>query len=138
VESLVIADPYLLASATGRERVAEFVASLWTLTEGSITKVTLRWQRGKPNDQGKGLAPQFEAEARTQFRKYLKSRKVPDTLEIGFIPVPLQPNADFHDRRVMASVRVGTELRKMRWDVSAGINNLLDPNKECTVTFVSK
>jgi hypothetical protein len=59
VESLLIADPYLLKDPKGRERVADFVASLWQLTGGSIKKVTLRWQRGRPNDQGKGLAQQF-------------------------------------------------------------------------------
>ena len=43
---------------------------------------------------------------------------------------------DFHDRRVLVIYKRDGQEHRLRWDISAGVNNLVDPAKECVVYYI--
>ena len=45
---------------------------------------------------------------------------------------------DFHQRQGIVICKQGIRERRLRWDISAGIDNLLNPAKECVVYYIDR
>jgi|GEM_PF-4462332 len=139
IETLTIADPYLLSGRSAQKSAAAFVHALVSLGGGAFKRIQLRWKQGGAGPKGTGLQPNDEKAARDNFCDALKrSKSGVATDAIEFKAVKLFPNQDFHDRRVTATYMDGTVKKSLRWDVSSGINNLLDSAKESVVYQIKR
>ena len=118
--TITIRDPYLLRREHNQESAAELLEYLHSLC-GRMQSVRLLWKRdGNPSD------------AIGRFKMKLKSRKL-DSLRIKHPPLRKSEGGHFHDRRVIAEVTQGGERKQLRWDLSSGVDNLMDRSKEASV-----
>ena len=129
IERMVIIDPYLLADPGARRRLAEFVKMVQTLA-GNLSNLRLEWN---PDN----LRNEDPARARDDVKAQLKAVGVKG-VELSFYPKPPGRFGDFHDRRVEAFLRENGSSEQVRYDISAGIRNLMDPNKECVVYCIER
>jgi hypothetical protein len=83
----------------------------------------------------------------TQDRPCVRAALTPDgaTLIVSgmtgdpeFRPREVRGLQDFHDRRVIIVFIEDGRDRRLRWDISAGIDNLLNPAKECVVYYIDR
>ena len=119
---LDIEDPYCSISANTRQSLTSFVQSV--VSSGVlIDRLTIAWNPTKSTSES------TSAQERA-LKIALRSGGI--SAELEFWP-RTDRRRDFHDRVVSAkTVDEGEEL-KMRWDISAGINNLMSISKECNV-----
>ena len=78
-----------------------------------------------------GLPQQQEATARERFKAEAKRLGAKITTgDPEFRPKEVRGLQDFHDRRVIVIYKEVGQERRLRWDISAGIDNLVNPAKE--------
>lgn len=139
IEYLEINDPFLLAQDANRTRAAEFVKTLQTLSGAPIGSLRLVWKRQSPGAASNGLPIHQESAARDRFKSEAKRLGVKLTAgDPEFRPKEVRGLQDFHDRRVIVIYKHDGQERRLRWDISAGIDNLLNPAKECVVYYIER
>jgi ATP-dependent helicase YprA (DUF1998 family) len=120
--ALEIEDPWCGVRPQNRRRLASFVAAV-SAAGVDVARLTIVWNP----DHGEPDTPQSQASA---LRAELRSAGIAMGPEFSFRS---GRDRHFHDRVVTArSVDEGATI-KLRWDVTAGIDNLMSPSKECSV-----
>jgi ATP-dependent helicase YprA (DUF1998 family) len=132
---LQIDDPYLASGERNREAVAAFLKELQRL--GVVIRgLTLSWKPARP---ASNLS--YASERPEEQQRDLISR----LRAIGLTPsvIQLKPRnsriGHFHDRVVTAAIDgdANSARTTFRWDVSSGIDNLMERNRQCNVFFTS-
>ena len=137
IDFLEITDPFLMQTDGSRNRMVEFIKTLQKLSGSPIDTLRLIWRRQGANTSDNGLPQQQEGVAREKFLAEAKRLGVKfDSGKVEFRPKVVRGLLDFHDRRVKAVCNRDGQVRTLRWEISAGINNLLDPAKECVVFYI--
>ena len=127
---ITIRDPYLLSGTHNRETTAGFVKFLNSLCDG-IKQVTLVWRLEGFGYSG-GNGGQNSGDSIQEFKSALRRNGLNPDL-IRYSPLRKGERGHFHDRRVTALVyRNGSEER-YRWDLTSGVDNLMDKTREATV-----
>lgn len=134
---LEVSDPHLLSSDASRTNTAKFIYTLQKLSGLPIGKLRLVWKR---KDDTKhfydgGLARLEESSAIEKFKAEAKRLGIKYDLA-EFKPKVVSSLQDFHDRRVLVIYKRDGQEHRLRWDISAGVNNLVDPAKECVVYYI--
>lgn len=138
MEHIELRDPYLLRTADGRRRTAEFIALLATISGQAPKSIGLVWRRGGPGEGHKYLPQNEEVAARKEFDLYLSKAGVKaSTIRIDNKPLLKTSAPDFHDRRLRVFLEGPAGKMMWRWDVSSGFGNLMDAGKECVVYEIS-
>jgi hypothetical protein len=126
---LQIEDPYLASGDKNRSTLMEFLTKLQELG-ATITHLTLAWRPTRPNGNGSHLDERPEDQQRDLANRLRK---------IGLIGeiVQMKPRTSrlghFHDRVVTAIVDGDAQLTRFRWDVTSGIDNLMQRDRQCSV-----
>ena len=128
--SVAIRDPYLLSREHNLESAADLLAFLNSLC-GGILRASLIW-KWDPSLRS-GLS---SSDAVRQFKTRLTIRNL-DPDRIRYVPKRKGEGGHFHDRRVIAYVTRSGERKQFRWDLTSGVDNLMDPSKEASV-FLSE
>jgi len=136
VTRIEIVDPYLFARESSQIKAAEFLKILLDFAGPDLRSIRLSWLREDPYKLKKGLPLHLEPAARETFRRHFRKLGGVEPSRMEFKPIVKGRTDDFHDRRVRAFCQVDGETRVYRWDISSGVDNLLDPAKECTVVFI--
>lgn len=125
-----IYDPYLLSQPHSRESAAAFVKILNSLCD-RITKVTLVW---RPDDRayGGGNVGHHTSDSISEFRSNLRGSEI-DPNVVRYNPRRRGEGGHFHDRRIIASVYRNGSEEHYRWDLTSGVDNLMDETREATV-----
>lgn len=128
---LEIRDPYLLA---GERNKTLFVAFLRKLadTDARPSSVKLMWREDNPHYARAGQPVESTGDQRVALLKLLKGAGLKG-IDIVFRPQKHRAGFHFHDRRIMASLKRDGQVIKYRWDLSSGVDNLMDSTKECVV-----
>lgn len=120
VTKLVIRDPFLLVQEHNLESAAELLRRFNSLSS-SIRDTQLIWKRDRD-----------ASEAIRRFRAKLRSKGL-KSLPIRYAGRRRGEGGHFHDRRVIADItRKGTR-QTFRWDLTSGVDNLMDPSREASV-----
>jgi hypothetical protein len=130
IDSMRIDDPYLLLSTQKCRSAARFVADLQQMSGQAIAYLEIKWDAKRLKAEN-GLT---RSSMENEFR-----RLIPNTVleqpQGPVITVHRQEEGDFHDRRITIKVRSNDgEQRTIVWDVSSGVDNLLNPKKECKIS----
>ena len=127
---ITIRDPYLLSGAHNRESTAGFVKFLNSLCDG-IKGVTLVWRLESPTYLG-GSEGHNSGDSIPQFKSVLQRHGLNPDL-IRYSPQHRGERGHFHDRRVTAVVHRNGSEERYRWDLTSGVDNLMDKTREATV-----
>lgn len=120
--ALEIEDPWCGVRPQNRRRLASFVAAV-SASGVDIARLTVVWNP----DHGEPDTPQSQSSA---LRAELRSAGIGVTPEFNYRS---GRDRHFHDRVVtVRTVDDGARIN-LRWDVTAGIDNLMSPSKECSV-----
>jgi hypothetical protein len=125
---LDIEDPYLATSDRNRGALVDFLQRLQQLNV-RIASLTLSWRPARPN-------PGY-----TDERPEDQQRNLSDRLKkagFGHGIVHLKPRTSrlthFHDRTITATIVTnGAPATSFRWDITSGIDNLMERDKQCSV-----
>ncbi len=121
--AITIRDPYLLSREHNLESAAELLDYLFSLC-GCENKVTLIWDPsrygGNPSDMIR------------EFKKKLKGRNL-SSVPIRYKQRRKGEGGHFHDRRVIADINQSGDRKQFRWDLTSGVDNLMDKFKEASV-----
>lgn len=128
--TIVIRDPYLLSKERNRETAAELLGRLNSLC-GGIQSARLIWRDDPWSHPGRSSGDVIR-----QFKTKLRIRRL-GSVPIRYAPRRKGEGGHFHDRRVIADVVQGGERRRFRWDLTSGVDNLMDQTKEASV-FLSQ
>ena len=126
---ILIRDPYLLKHPTNREGAALLVGLFNNLCVG-IKNVTLVWRLDATS-----FTRHHQPEPRL-FQTELKQRGL-SFLAIRHRPRRKGEGGHFHDRWITAKFKRNGSQQAYRWDLSSGVDNLMDMRKEATV-FVTR
>lgn len=96
----------------------------------SIEAATMVWRPDDPR-QTTGI-PESVAAQETDLRYRLKQANLGD-IRVQFSPYQPRRGGHFHDRQIMAEYTDGDSRKILRWDVSSGVDNLMDPSKEAVI-----
>ncbi|MHB2165628.1 DEAD/DEAH box helicase [Alsobacter sp. R-9] len=124
-----IIDPYLLSGDRNRQKAAEFLALLVDLSDGLGT-ITLRWREDDVRRSSR--VPETLEYQKREFLNILQELRVPKS-HLIFDPQRSGQRAHFHDRIILVDYTSGGQKRRVRWDVTSGIDNLMDRTKEAKV-----
>ena len=119
---LEIEDPWCGVSPKNRRCLASFVATI-SAAGADIERLTVVWNP----DKGEPDTPQTQANA---LRVELQSAGIHAVPEFEYRS---GRDRHFHDRVVTARTLDEGPKVKLRWDVTAGIDNLMSHSKECSV-----
>lgn len=119
-----IEDPYLLSGEHNVESAAELLACLNSIC-GDMRTAKMIWKRDARS-----------SEAIQGFKSKLKGRKL-GSVRITYPPRRKSEGGHFHDRRVIADVTQNGERVQFRWELTSGVDNLMDQTKEARV-FMSQ
>lgn len=127
---LTIRDPYLAKGYRNRRAIANFVEMLLE-QDVEIELLELVWRADR---QGDGFRKDYE-DPGTQLRKLQGELQDIgfDLTKVRLMHVPPRSGQHFHDRTIDAKIGSAQPYRQLRWDVTAGIDNLMDKSKECSV-----
>lgn len=117
-----IRDPYLLSREHNFESTAKFLEQL-NLLCGGMRSARLVWKTVRVRDSGDAIR---------RFRTKLKERGL-DPSVIRYEPRRRGEGGHFHDRRVFADVIRSGEKERFRWDLTSGVDNLMDRSREASV-----
>ena len=126
---ILIRDPYLLKRQTNREGAAQLLG-LFDRLCGGIRAVSLVWRlTATPSPERDQSEPQLFKE---ELRKH----------GLASLPIRHRPKSEgegghFHDRWITAKFKRNGSEQSYRWDVSSGVDNLMDVTKE-VVVFVTR
>ena len=120
-----IRDPYLLSREHNRESAAELLAYLNSLC-GGMQSATLIWKQDASRSRWNSN------DAIQRFKKKLAQRGL-GSARIKYAPRRRGEGGHFHDRRVIAKVTRSGETKRFRWDLTSGVDNLMDQSREASV-----
>jgi ATP-dependent helicase YprA (DUF1998 family) len=127
-----IRDPYLLVGERNRGKLVEFFEMLRDM--GALPEsVHLVW---RPDASSRDAVREDISEQKQDLFSRLKKAKM-NHLKIGFKPQDFRVRQHFHDRQILVSLRRSAEEEKFRWDITSGVDNMMDNTKEAVV-FCSK
>ena len=118
-----IEDPWCLARPQQRERLESFLIML-KKQDVQVRRLTLVWE--PENTRDLTLSDQIAEAERQLCRKGLFTELRPEPADRG-------RRRHFHDRFVEASTVDALAQLKARFDITAGIDNLMALQKECSV-----
>jgi len=132
---LQIEDPYLASSDRNRGLLVSFIQKLSEL-HVEIKSMTLAWRPARSSP-----ATGYNEERPEDQQRNLSNalRKI----GLGADVVHLKPRASrlghFHDRVVTATIfdSNGSQSAAFRWDITSGIDNLMETNRQCSVFLSS-
>ncbi|MDA9478896.1 hypothetical protein XI03_31295 [Bradyrhizobium sp. CCBAU 65884] len=132
---LQIDDPYLASGERNRGALADFLGKLQEV--GVVIKsLTISWKPARP-----GNNPRYVDERPEEQQRDLMGRLKAIGLTTGIIQ--LKPKSarlgHFHDRVVTAMIDGDPHAapRTFRWDISSGIDNLMQRDRQCSVFFTT-
>jgi hypothetical protein len=133
---LQIDDPYLASGERNRAALADFVKEL-KQSGARIKSLTLSWKPARPGINQSYLDERPEEQQRDLMNRLRVIGLTTDTVQ-------LKPRSSrfghFHDR-VVTAVIDGDERatpRTFTWDISSGIDNLMQVDRQCSVFFRSR
>ena len=126
-----IRDPFLLSRRHNRESAAEFLLFLQEIS-GGLGAVDLVWKRSTSSRAASNQNAQTAEEQEALFRKELAKKKI-HPKRLRTIVIDSTRGSHFHDRQVFAVIGSGTAKVEHRWDVTSGIDNLMNQNREASV-----
>ena len=120
--SVQVEDPWCGARRRNQERLASFLRAF--VDAGvQLEEVTITWNA----DHQEFESPSNQAEAmRSEFRRARLA------IEPRFAPRS-KHDGHFHDRVVLVRTLDEEDYLQVRWDITAGIDNLMSVSKECSV-----
>ena len=125
---LQIEDPYLASSPRNRGAVVAFLAKFEELGV-KLLSVTLIWRPVRPGTSGP-----YSEEMPEEQQRDLSKRLTAIGLGSGIVHLkPRTSRTHFHDRVVLATVEHERGSTGYRWDVSSGIDNLMERERQCSV-----
>ena len=127
---ITIRDPYLLARPHNRRSTLGFVQLLSSLCDG-IEGLTLVWRLDGQAYSG-GSAGQHSSDSIAEFKSEVRRNGLNPEL-LRFSPKRKGEGGHFHDRRVTALVFKNGSEERYRWDLTSGVDNLMDETREATV-----
>ncbi len=127
---LQIEDPYLASGDRNRGALTEFLKKLQEL-DVRILSLTLAWRPARPAGSLSYAEEQPEEQQRDLTERLKK-------IGLAGSVVHLKPRTSrqghFHDRVVTATIDSDAGIRTLhRWDVTSGIDNLMELNRQCSV-----
>lgn len=128
--SLKIEDPFLASGDRNRTALVDFLKKLRDLGV-DIQSVTLTWRLPRPANYGRYSSEETPEEQQRDLLRRLKA--------VGFDldSIQLRPktgrSGHFHDRVVTAVVDREGDKTTFRWDISSGIDNLMERERQCSV-----
>lgn len=125
----ILRDPYLLKGERNRRSAVDFLSAL-TRMGVAIEAATMVWRPDDPR-QTTGI-PESVAAQETDLRYRLKQANLGD-IRVQFSPYLPRRGGHFHDRQIMAEYTDGDSRKTLRWDISSGVDNLMDPSKEAVI-----
>jgi hypothetical protein len=137
ITRIEIVDPYLFEREDNQTKAAEFFHTLLEFAGPDVKSASFTWMRQNPYKPTKGGLPQnLEPVAKETFRRHLRKLGGTEPPRMEYKAVVKNSVADFHDRRVRAFVKVDGKTLVHRWDISSGVDHLLNPALECTVVYI--
>lgn len=128
---LQIEDPFLASGERNRAALANFLSKIMELGV-TITSVSLSWRPPRPaQSYGHSYNEERPEDQQRDLTRRLRDIGLEDSA------VQMRPRTarvgHFHDRVVTATV-VGDEApASYRWDISSGIDNLMERDRQCSV-----
>ena len=131
---LQIEDPYLASGDRNRGALVSFLQKLREL-DVEIKSLTLAWRPARPG-QAKGYADERPEDQQRKLAEALRK------ICMGAGVVHLKPRTSrlshFHDRVITAKLDAeGSPGTAFRWDITSGIDNLMERNRQCSVFLSS-
>jgi hypothetical protein len=131
---LQIEDPYLASGPRNRTALVGFLSKLKGLGV-DIASLTLAWRPARSDSSS-----DFKEERPEEQQRALSSEL--EKIGFGSGVVHLKPRASrlahFHDRVVTATpVGDGADGMAFRWDITSGIDNLMERDRQCSVFLTS-
>jgi hypothetical protein len=126
---LVLRDPYLLTGERNRRSTVEFLGALIRIGI-EIEAATLVWRPDDPRRMTGVPEPVVAQESDLRLRL---SQAGLDKIRVQFSPYQPRRGGHFHDRQVLAEYNEGGAQKTLRWDISSGIDNLMDSTKEAVI-----
>ena len=132
---LQIEDPYLASGDRNRAALAEFLVTLQKLNV-EIKSLTLAWRPPRPDGRA-GYAEERPEDQQRNLSERLRK------IGLGAGVVHLKPRmsrlSHFHDRVVTAVIDGdGSKVASFRWDITSGVDNLMERDRQCSVFFTKK
>jgi hypothetical protein len=129
--NLVIEDPYVLSGDRNRKNAVAFLKEMNGLSAGGLGSVTIRWREDSPSHSGpRGYEPPYDQI--NAFKRLIVGAGV-NCAKLQMFPLKAGRGGHFHDRQVIADFAANGIKRKFRWDLTSGIDNLMDISKEAKV-----
>ncbi|WP_134500745.1 DEAD/DEAH box helicase [Microvirga pakistanensis] len=128
--AITVIDPFLLNGDRNRAHAAQFLSELSDLTEDGLGPVLLRWREGGFKGSA-GQLPERVEDQKAAFRRALAAVDL-----VGLNPrFDCRPTrgSHFHDRQVIAELTSGAGRVVFRFDLSSGVDNFMDRDKEAKV-----
>lgn len=122
-----IEDPWCLARSNNRVSLATFVRGVASACRG-VASLRITWNPDNDGDRSEGLQAE---NARADLKASVEGT-------IDFCPRRRRDGGHFHDRIVTVRSVDRAEARHWVIDVTAGIDNLIDRRKECSVYIEKK
>jgi hypothetical protein len=130
---LVIEDPYLASGDRNRAALVQFIATLQDLKIG-IGILSLTWKPARP---GPGYHDERPEDQQRDLAARLKRAGLPQNAVL-FKPRTGR-GSHFHDRIITATVLdQNSGQTSYRWDITSGIDNLMERERQCSVFLSNK
>ena len=127
---VIVIDPYLLSGDRNRRLAANFLQGLSGMTADGLGPVLLRWRQDGQYGSGP-RAPERHEDQSHALRQSLAALGL-EGLDLRFDPRPMR-GSHFHDRQVQIQIPSASGTRAYRFDLSSGVDNLMDTSKEAKV-----
>lgn len=129
--NFLIEDPYVLSGERNRKNAVAFLKQMNSLSAGGLGAVTIRWKEDSPAYAGpRGYEPPYDQI--NSFKRLMVGAGV-DCTKLQMFPLKSGRGGHFHDRQVIVDFASNGTKRKFRWDLTSGIDNLMDVSKEAKV-----
>ena len=109
-----------------------FLTVMSSLSGGSLGTVNIRWKEDTPSYTGH-RGPERPEDQINSFKRLMVGAGI-NCAKLQMFPWRLGRGGHFHDRQVIVDFATSNGTRrKYRWDLTSGIDNLMDPSKEAKV-----
>lgn len=134
IATLKVVDPFLLSGDRNRRAAADFLITLAKIGR-SLSEIRLVWRPDQPQRPHPRRGYENPREQAQLIRKLLAERGFGDGIRITTEPrVPLR-GQHFHDRQIVARASKNGQQWRHRWDISSGVDNLMDQSKEAKIFY---
>jgi ATP-dependent helicase YprA (DUF1998 family) len=123
----LVRDPYLLSGERNRRQLIALLQEMQR-QHISIDHLVVEWREGdfrkvgyeRPDEQIRALEALLDSFQLNGFT-------------IDYDCQPFRDRSHFHDRQIVGKIDDGGSVRTLLWDVSSGVDNLMDSSKEAKV-----